>query len=917
MAENSVSLKLPKHLSLSEYGMPVVWKLWIQQFEWYAIATNLESKTQAVQAESKNLSLIKTKFDAYFAPKTIITYKRYLFNKITQAEVQPFDDFLTSVINQGNKCEFGELYNSLLRDKIVVGVCSDTVREKLPAEKELMFDKTVKICRASEITKLQVSAMRGDTLPSMHAIHISHKKILSESQDTDFKTRNKCPKCGYNLQRTCSAVGKECKKCDKWETGQTPELSSSETFFPSYSDIHHKKLDWIEKLTLLNGNSVSFKLDTGAQCNFLSSLIAQRALITIRPSKTKLLVSFSKDSVPVLGKADVKVFTNKNMPYLVTFLIVDKGHQCILGFLKRIETAIFNGEVFDGIGCLKAFAYDMDLIDQPNLYIYPPRRVPYSIPDKVKEELDSMVQNDVIELITEPTPAVSPMVVVHKIEKRRHFPLQIIEEIAARLKGSKYFTLLDYTKGFWQIKVTDRISQYLTFDIPWGRYKCKRLPFGLASAPEIFQQIICHTLHGIKGAECSVDDILLHAESINELGAITEIVILLGMINYLLKFIPRVAERSAPLRKLLEKDAAWHWELKQENAFEDLKDNLNHSMASVLLQENHSVFYASKALTKTQQNYSQIEIEAFAMLPACKKFHEYIWGNQEVTIETDHKPLEAIFKKPLHDSPARLHKIQFEILPYNPTIGYKKGSELYIADTLSSDCHEIPEPDVRVVYKVQVVIPMSVQCIAHLKDAIHTSTKLSALCRFILQGWPDMIQQGREPSYHPLGSPSACHSCTAHKGVQGTLAIACGHVFCPGMTQDIISFVQKCATCKKIQNDPPQESLSEETAPSRPWMYVASDPFHYKGKNYLLVADCYSVMKSLRCQCRIKILGMVQQFHLQGFLQKEVSQKYQSHSSPHQQNQEIREQGTTVTTREAPLQIFEGSVMTRNISPLL
>ncbi|KAJ8874739.1 hypothetical protein PR048_025605 [Dryococelus australis] len=137
-----------------------------------------------------------------------------------------------------------------------------------------------------------------------------------------------------------------------------------------------------------------------------------------------------------------------------------------------------------------------------------------------------------------------------------------------------------------------------------------------------------------------------------------------------------MAECSAPLWKLLEKDVAWHWELKQENAFEDLKDNLNsppllryfdhtkpvtisvdassHSVASVLLRENRPVFYASKALTKTQQNY---------------------------------------------------------------------------------------KPDARAVYKVQVVILMSAQHIVQLKDTIHTSTELSALCRFILQSWTDTIQQ--------------------------------------------------------------------------------------------------------------------------------------------------------------------------------
>ncbi|KAJ8898481.1 hypothetical protein PR048_003841 [Dryococelus australis] len=48
----------------------------------------------------------------------------------------------------------------------------------------------------------------------------------------------------------------------------------------------------------------------------------------------------------------------------------------------------------------------------------------------------------------------------------------------------------------------------------------------------------------------------------------------LGMMNYLSKFIPRVAEHSAPLQKLLEKFVTWHWGLEQVNACEDLKESL-------------------------------------------------------------------------------------------------------------------------------------------------------------------------------------------------------------------------------------------------------------------------------------------------------------------------------------------------------
>ncbi|KAJ8879441.1 hypothetical protein PR048_020049 [Dryococelus australis] len=234
------------------------------------------------------------------------------------------------------------------------------------------------------MTKLQVSAMRGDTLPNMHVVHISHKKILSESQETEFKMRSSVPSVvttihsEHMLQSERNAKSHFAKVCRPKQVltvkggqqGRTPEPSSSEIFFVSSIDFHHKDFDWIEKLTLPKSNLIYFKLDTGAQCKILSSLIAQIYLITTRDPKPKVLVSLSKDSVPVLGEADVKVFTKRNTPHLVILLIVDKGHQCILGrrtygnlcFIKRIETAIFDGEVFNGIGCLKGLAYEIDLL---------------------------------------------------------------------------------------------------------------------------------------------------------------------------------------------------------------------------------------------------------------------------------------------------------------------------------------------------------------------------------------------------------------------------------------------------------------------------------------------------------------------------------------------------------------------------
>lgn len=93
------------------------------------------------------------------------------------------------------------------------------------------------------------------------------------------------------------------------------------------------------------------------------------------------------------------------------------------------------------------------------------------------------------------------------------------------------------------------------------------------------------------------------------------------------------------------------------------------AMGACLLQDGKPIAYATRALTKAEQNYPQIEKEATAIRFACKKFHEYVYG-KSLEIESDHKPLESIFKKPLMNAPMRLQRILWDVLQYSPKIVY-------------------------------------------------------------------------------------------------------------------------------------------------------------------------------------------------------------------------------------------------------
>ena len=71
------------------------------------------------------------------------------------------------------------------------------------------------------------------------------------------------------------------------------------------------------------------------------------------------------------------------------------------------------------------------------------------------------------------------------------------------------------------------------------------------------------------------------------------------------------------------------------------------------MQEGKPIAYASRALTTTETNYAQIEKELLAIVFGVERFHQYTYG-RKVVVDSDHKPLETIFGKPLVSAPRRL-----------------------------------------------------------------------------------------------------------------------------------------------------------------------------------------------------------------------------------------------------------------------
>jgi len=238
---------------------------------------------------------------------------------------------------------------------------------------------------------------------------------------------------------------------------------------------------------------------------------------------------------------------------------------------------------------------------------------------------------------------------------------------------------------------------------------------------------------------------------------------LLGMINFLAPHIPNMASISSPLHDLIKSDVHFEWGTSADNALAKIKDILStqpvlhffdstipsviqadasqHGLGACLLQKGKPIAYASCSLSSSERNYAQIEKELLAIVFACSKFHQYIYGFL-TRVHSDHKPLEAIFKKPLHQVSPRLQRMLLRLQKYDLLIKYVKGKYLYVADTLSRAHHDESFEDIDsdelqlAVHTVLSNLPISDTRITDIQVATNQDADLQQLKQLIENGWP-------------------------------------------------------------------------------------------------------------------------------------------------------------------------------------
>lgn len=184
---------------------------------------------------------------------------------------------------------------------------------------------------------------------------------------------------------------------------------------------------------------------------------------------------------------------------------------------------------------------DLDIdesISPSRQYYY---RIPEAFEKRVSDKLDEMLATDIIEEVKDEEPRwlsglsivikdsekfrlVLNMRRVNQAIRRPYVIIPTIEDIRNSVRGSKYFSKFDLTSAFFHLVLNERSRNMTCFMTRRGTFRYKRLAFGLVSAPEIFQRFMNKVLEGIKGATAYLDDILIHAPTLEELDLITSMV---------------------------------------------------------------------------------------------------------------------------------------------------------------------------------------------------------------------------------------------------------------------------------------------------------------------------------------------------------------------------------------------------------
>ena len=591
-------IRCPQALNL-DCNVNEHWKLFKQKWSNYRIIAQLDRQPAAYQVAlllhtigdealkvyngfqfntpeaDRTTAEILEKFDTFAIGEINETYERFMFNKRDQTEGETFDQFLSAIRTLIRSCNYCDnCVNSILRDRIVIGIQDTETQTALLKERNLTLDGAIDLCKAAEKACAHRKALR----PEEKLNKLKHRSGRRDSPKSGRassypKMLKECKFCGKSHARRkeeCPAWGKSCAICkgknhfavkcakrkhdtrrkvhqvvdsdsDSGDAGSDsePEWLNSVQESDKCLSVSDSKV--IKCKLLVDEKPVVFQVDSGATVNVIpSKMVSQEVVPT-----SKSLIQYGGSKISPKGVTRLVIRNPRNKKrYSIEFVVVKENYSPIIGLrtAEQMKLISVNNENFDRVNALSVVekhpeVFDGELGEFPGEVhlrvdptvkpvILPARRVPVALRPKLKVELEKLRKMKVLVSVDEPTPWVNQIAIVQKKSgdiricidprelnralKREHFTMPILEESLHELSKSRYFSKADLANGYWHCKLDKESSMLTTFQTPFGRFRFLRLPFGLNVSAEIFQKKLLENLEGLNGVICIADDCQIH-----------------------------------------------------------------------------------------------------------------------------------------------------------------------------------------------------------------------------------------------------------------------------------------------------------------------------------------------------------------------------------------------------------------------
>ena len=486
-----------------DFDRPERWGTWSQRFLRYVTISNLSNRSEkekidvllyTMGAKSEDilkqimpdmpdtttLDVLIKKFKDYFEPKKNVVFERFKFNSRVQQPGETADTFITSLYSLADSCEYGDIKEELIRDRIVIGISDARTSERLQMISDLKIEKAVEIVRQAEIQSKEGKNLRRDILADNHesinkmgfksknkASDNNINKNFNQSRNDSREYQEACGRCGfkkhYNSQK-CPAANSKCRKCNKvghWDRMCRGENSRSrqqvrlveepndeERERENEGAFQHLFLHAVQRHESSNKDfmfspyiteferEISFIIDTGADISCISEkcipisyrnkIVKVTDKMVYGPDDKELsLIGFLNLNLKYKNfTAIAKIYVFRNFknnllgkPEIKKFNLISRVNKIEVDSCSSNITPFFQyPELFEGIG---TFKQELKIQIKDNITPFfqsTPRTVPIPLLSKLKNNLDALVKQGLLITVDFPTDWCSPIVVTPKKE---------------------------------------------------------------------------------------------------------------------------------------------------------------------------------------------------------------------------------------------------------------------------------------------------------------------------------------------------------------------------------------------------------------------------------------------------------------------------------------------------------------------